>query len=78
MIEDQASGQQLIQRLRDEEPRQVPAPIARQPEGDKKTRLAGISPMIEAGQLFLPEDAPWKGEFLKELLAFPSSRLPIR
>jgi predicted phage terminase large subunit-like protein len=74
LIEDQSSGEQLIQRLRDEEPRGVPAPIARRPDADKKTRLAGISNMIEAGQLLLPEEAPWLGEFKRELLAFPSSR----
>lgn len=74
LIEDQASGQQLIQHLRNDCPQGVPRPIARQPEADKKTRLAGVSPMIEAGQLYLPEDASWLGEFKHELLGFPSTR----
>lgn len=30
--------------------------------------------LVEAGQLFLPEQAPWLDTFRKELLAFPSSR----
>lgn len=74
LIEDQASGTQLLQSLRNEEPRGVPLPIARKPEADKRTRLAGVSAMIEAGQLHLPAEAPWLGEFKHELLAFPSSR----
>ncbi|MFC4595534.1 phage terminase large subunit [Sphingobium tyrosinilyticum] len=74
LIEDQASGTQLIQTLRSEQPRGVPLPIARRPEGDKYSRLAGACGQIEAGQLFLPEEADWKHEFIKELLAFPNGR----
>lgn len=43
-------------------------------EADKRTRLAGVSAMIEAGQILLPPDAPWLAEFKQELLAFPSCR----
>lgn len=74
LIEDHASGTQLLQSLRNEQPRGVPLPIARKPEQDKRTRLAGVSAMIEAGRLMLPVEAPWLGEFKQELLAFPSSR----
>jgi predicted phage terminase large subunit-like protein len=74
MIEDQASGQQLLQLLRSEHHAGVPGPIARRPEGDKLARALGVSAMIEAGQLLLPKDAPWLGEFTGELLGFPNSR----
>jgi predicted phage terminase large subunit-like protein len=74
LIEDQASGTQLIQSLRNDEPQGVPRPIARKPEADKRSRLAGVSAMIEAGQVLLPPDAPWLAEFKQELLAFPSCR----
>ena len=74
LVEDQASGQQLIQMLRDEQPAGVPQPIACKPEGDKKTRLSAVSSMIEARQLLLPADAPWLSDFRNELLSFPSSR----
>lgn len=74
LVEDQASGMQLIQSLRTEAPRGVPMPIARRPESDKKSRVAGISAMIEAGQLLLPREAPWLAEFKQELLAFPNGR----
>ena len=74
LIEDQASGQQLLQVLRNEQPRGVPSALPRRPDGDKRTRLAGASAAIEAGDLLLPADAPWLGEFKHELLGFPSSR----
>lgn len=74
LIEDAASGQQLYQTLRAECPLGVPVPLKQKPEGDKKTRLAGVSSMIEAGQLILPKAAPWLAEFQSELLAFPNAR----
>jgi predicted phage terminase large subunit-like protein len=74
LIEDQASGTQLLQVLRNEVPRGVPSPIQRKPEADKKTRVAGVSAMIEAGRLHLPAEAAWLAEFKFELLAFPSAR----
>ncbi len=74
LVEDQASGTQLYQTLLNEGPRGVPRPLARKPEADKKTRLAGVSAMIEAGQLLLPREAAWLAEFKQELLAFPSGR----
>lgn len=74
LIEDQASGTQLLQSLRNEQPSGVPLPITRKPEADKRSRLAGVSAMIEAGRLMLPFEALWLAEFKHELLAFPSSR----
>lgn len=74
LIEDRASGQQLIQTLRSEEPLGVPLPIPCQPENDKRTRAEGVSSMVEAGQLSLPSEAHWLGEFKSELLSFPSGR----
>ena len=68
------SGTQLIQTLRSERPSGVPWPIRIKPEASKATRLSGVSSMIEAGQLLLPEEAPWLADFKAELLAFPSSK----
>lgn len=74
LIEDAASGAQLIQQLRADSPSGVPRPIARRPEGDKLTRMAAQTSRIEAGELLLPEEAPWLGLFERELLAFPAGR----
>ena len=74
MIEDQASGLQLIQLLRGEAHGPASSPIARRPEGDKLSRALGVSALIEAGRVYLPDDAPWLAEFTSELLGFPNSR----
>lgn len=74
LIEDKASGQQLIQTLRADQHTGAPWPIARTPEMDKYSRVAGVSAMIEAGQLLLPREAPWLAEFVAELLAFPGGK----
>ena len=36
--------------------------------------MAAQTAKIEAGRVYLPEDAPWLGEFLSELLAFPNGQ----
>lgn len=74
LIENCASGAQLLQTLWAEQPPGVPWPQAIRPEQDKVTRLAGVSEMIEAGRLLLPADAPWLAGFQTELLGFPGSR----
>lgn len=74
LIEDKASGTQLIQALRSEENSRVSRPLGRTPEQDKVVRAAGISSMVEAGRVHLPEGATWLDEFTRELLSFPNSR----
>jgi predicted phage terminase large subunit-like protein len=71
LIEDASSGASLLQELRREGGIR---PIAIKPEGDKIVRLEGQSARIEAGHVLLPEEAPWLGDFLRELLAFPHGR----
>ena len=68
LIEDKASGQSLLQDLRKDTPLPV---IARMPKGDKVTRVAAITPLIESGVLLLPRHAPWMSDFVAELLNFP-------
>lgn len=74
LIEDAASGTQLIQYLRREQPNGVPLPIAQRPDGDKVTRMSRASSRIEAGELLLPREAPWLADFERELLGFPNAR----
>jgi predicted phage terminase large subunit-like protein len=74
LVEDAASGTQLIQYLRREQPRGVPLPIAQRPDGDKVTRMSRASARIEAGELLLPNEAPWLADFERELLGFPNAR----
>ena len=71
LIEDKGSGTQLIQDLQHEG---LVLPIAILPEGDKVTRMSAQSAKIEAGCVFLPEEAPWLGEFEREVLQFPNGK----
>lgn len=70
LIEDKASGQQLIQDLRRDSTLPI---IGILPEKDKVTRASGVSALVEAGRLFLPTQAPWLTDFESELLTFPNA-----
>ena len=70
LIEDKASGQSLIQDLRAETALPV---IAARPVADKLTRMSTVSPAIEAGRVFLPEQASWLPDYEAEMTSFPNS-----
>jgi predicted phage terminase large subunit-like protein len=74
LIEDKASGQQLIQSLRAGNASGIPMPLSCTPEQDKLSRTIGVSAMIEAGQLLLPENAHWLADLTAELLSFPNGK----
>ena len=71
LIEDRASGTQLVQEL-------IAAGCAHatrvSPQGDKVMRMHAESPTIKNGFVFLPETAPWLADTLAEFLAFPKGR----
>ena len=71
LIEDRASGTQLIQDLTRDGVRGI---RACQPTGDKVMRLHAQTYLVEHGLVHLPEKAPWLAEFRKELAAFPRSK----
>jgi predicted phage terminase large subunit-like protein len=71
LIEDRASGTQLIQELNWENVRGVKAC---QPVGDKQMRLWAQAATMEQGFVHLPKEAPWLGEYLRELTSFPNAR----
>jgi len=72
LIEDHASGTQLIQELRNP----LFGIIARSPApgGDKQMRLRNQTTWFESGKVFLPRDAPWLPDYITELTGFPGSR----
>lgn len=70
LIEDKASGQQLLQDLR----RSTVLPlVAIMPERDKITRASAVSAMIESGVVSLPKQAAWLTDYESEMLTFPNS-----
>ena len=71
LIEDCASGIQLIQELRAEN---VSGLQAVKPKGDKIMRMTGQTAIIESGTVFLPISAPWLEDYLHELMMFPAGK----
>jgi len=71
-IEDNASGQSLIQELRANSG--VPVIPWKPGSAEKYQRAAGVTPLIEGGRVFIPEEADWLDDWLNELSAFPSSK----
>ncbi len=76
LIEDKASGTQLIQMLnaqRDHHGYKF-AIESIKPDTDKVSRLMGVSAYIENGTLRFLQEAAWWPDFKKELLGFPNSK----
>jgi len=71
LIEDKASGQSLIQEIQ----RGTIIPIKGiKVESDKVARVHSITPLIESGRVFLPENAHWLKEFMNECEDFPNGQ----
>jgi predicted phage terminase large subunit-like protein len=69
LIEDKASGQSLIQELKSKTKLNI-LPIS--VDSDKVTRAYAVTPMIEAGNVYLPEQAVWVQDFIDECAVFPN------
>jgi predicted phage terminase large subunit-like protein len=71
LVEDKASGTQLIQELSRGE---LPSIKGVKPKGDKVMRMQAQTAHLENGFVLLPERAPWLEEYIAELTTFPQSR----
>jgi predicted phage terminase large subunit-like protein len=71
LIEDKASGTQLIQELVQEG---LYAVTRYQPQTDKVMRMHAQTAMIENGFVHLPDTAPWLAQYLHELTVFPHGK----
>jgi predicted phage terminase large subunit-like protein len=70
LVEDKASGQSLIQELK-LATRFPVLPI--KVDADKHSRAEAITPLFEAGKVFLSEAASWVNDYIDELASFPSA-----
>lgn len=70
LIEDKANGSAVIQMLAN----QIPGILPVNPSGGKIARASAISPLIEAGNVYLPHPQifPWVTDFIEECAAFPN------
>ena len=71
LIEDRASGTQLIQELLAEG---LYAVTRYRPQGDKVMRMHAQTATVENGFVHLPHEALWLAEYLHELAVFPDGR----
>jgi predicted phage terminase large subunit-like protein len=71
LIEDKASGTQLIQDLIEIGVSHV---TRYKPDGDKIMRLHAQTATIENGFVHLPEEAHWLTDYISELIMFPAGR----
>lgn len=70
LIEDKANGPAVINVLRHEIPGLVPV----EPEGGKVVRANAMTPLAEAGNIYLPDPsiAPWINDYIEEFAVFPN------
>jgi predicted phage terminase large subunit-like protein len=73
LVEDKASGTQLIQSLKDDGVQRVVA-YAPPPGSDKTMRLHAQTAVFEDGLVLLPKQAAWLGDYVAEITGFPGSR----
>lgn len=71
LVEDKASGTQLIQELVSEG---MHAIQKYEPTMDKIMRMHSVTSTIENGFVHLPDKAAWLGEYLHELTSFPKGK----
>jgi len=67
LVEDRASGQSLIQELKLSTALPI---IPVKVDADKQARAQAVTPLVEAGKVFLPQSAPWLNDFIDELASF--------
>ena len=65
-LEKKSNGVAVIQTLK----AKFTGIVEYEPKSDKLSRLNAVAPFIEAGNVYLPEGAPWVGEFLDEVCSF--------
>lgn len=70
LIELAASGYAVYQMAK----KKIPGLIGFRPEKSKEARAAGIVPIVEAGNVYLPASSPWLDAFVSEFSLFPAAR----
>lgn len=71
IIELAANGHAIYQTMH----QRIPGLIGFKPAGNSKEgRAAGIVPIVEAGNVFLPQHAPWLDVFINEFSLFPAAK----
>ena len=69
LVEDKANGTAVIDSLR----RTIPGMVPVEPQGGKEARASAVSPLVEAGNVYLPPPSThlWVGDLIEEAASFP-------
>ena len=73
IVEDKGNGTTYIQLRRGKAPAPI-IPIQPEDDGSKEFRFDACIPMWEAGEVLLPEEAEWLGDYEEEILSFPNEQ----
>lgn len=68
LIENKANGPAVISTLK----KQMAGIIPVEPDGSKEARAYAISPQVESGNVYVPENEPWVHDFIEECVSFPN------
>ena len=70
-IEDKANGSAVIEMLQ----KKISGIIPVNPDGGKEARAHAVSPLFEAGNVYLPHPnmCPWVNDVIEELVSFPNA-----
>ncbi|MGJ8562824.1 MAG: phage terminase large subunit [Alphaproteobacteria bacterium] len=74
LIEKTGLGLSLVQDLSEDTTPGFPRPIGIKVKEDKIVRMEAQSAKIEAGQMHIPQDAPWRADYIHELMGFPFAK----
>lgn len=69
-VEDKANGPAVINSLT----KHVSGLVPVEPHGSKIARAYSVSPIVEAGNVWLPQGPSWVAEFIDQLASFPSGK----
>lgn len=70
VVENKANGPAIVSLLAKE----IPGIVPFEPKGSKEERAISITPYFEAGNILLPEEAPWLSDFVEQFVGFPSGK----
>jgi predicted phage terminase large subunit-like protein len=75
IVEDKASGQQIVQDFkRNSSMPVIPVIPGRDMPNQKEERLKLVSRLFEAGKIYIPKRADWRMDFIQEMVTFPNAK----
>ncbi|USM11469.1 terminase large subunit [Citromicrobium phage vB_CbaS-RXM] len=74
LVEDKGNGTAYIQNHHGKSTAPAPIIAIEVGQNSKEFRFDKVTPMIESGQVYLPKNASWLPDYLKELVAFPNGK----